>query len=166
MEPTLQNPTEGAKPTDTAIVDRSEEQIKHWRWQQYIFYCAAGGMRVTEDGDFEPQTVTQFAAEVGVHRVTVYDWPKIIPNFEAHVNRARGMLYSTRRVDQVLKALYLQAIAGNVTAIDMYLRNFYKDYKVPSFKGELEAGSNLASLMMSAKRRKHGERSAEPINVE
>jgi hypothetical protein len=127
------------------------EIIIKWRHQQYIDWVASGGLRVFEDGTFEEVTATAFAKSVNVSRTTIYDWPRIIPDFQARVAQRRAEIYSGARVNQVWKGVFLKAMTGEAQQADMVLRNFDVNYRSANAKGGGDDRMGLSDLLQKVR---------------
>lgn len=108
---------------------------------------------MTEDGDFVQLTVTQLAKDLGVNRTTLYDWPRIIPNFNQRVAARQKEIYAAggSRANNVWKALWLRASAGEKPQAEMVLSHF-AGYTPPAQKHEVQV-SGLADLANLARRK-------------
>lgn len=149
---TLQNPTNTNTATvqDTQSVIPSEEQMLQFRQQQFIDFCAIGGMLTDDDGAMTPTTKTAFAEMIGVSRQTLYDWKKNIPDFNDRVKQARLRLGGGTRLAKVHNGLYLKAASGNPEAVKLYLQ-IYDGWKPPKQEVEMEHNFGLADLVAKKK---------------
>lgn len=167
MEVTRQNPTLPAPPSgvNPTPVSATEAPLK-WQWQHYIDWCATGGLRVTEDGDLQQMTVTQLAAELQVNRTTLYEWPKIIPDFQARVAKRQREIYAAggARANNIWKALQLKAMQGLPKQAEMVLSHF-AGYIPPAQKVAQQQANSLTALLALAQQRA-SERARQPIQVE
>lgn len=145
--------TPDATDQDSLDADGGERALK-WQWEQYIDFCASGGLKIAEDGNPIQMTAQDFANEIKVYRTSLYRWPKMIPNFHARVAKRRKDIYSENRINQIYKAIQLKAMGGDVQAADLILRNFDPNYRTPSSKTELDVGRTLADLMQAGLRRR------------
>lgn len=159
--PTIQDiPTDMRQENRRA--DEATKVLTYQRWSQYIYWYASGGLRVEEDGNIIPVSATAFAESIGVNRTSIYDWPKIIPNFRDHVAQAKAELYGdgSARMAAIDRSIYLAAVGGNMTAVEAYKRNHSKSWVSPTTKIEHETGKNLAELMTTGRRRKNADSTA------
>ncbi len=158
MDGATQNLTDSQPSIDqpTAAVGTiiEDEPTLKYRQQMYVDFCATGGLRVEEDGEATPITVTDFAQDLGVSRWTLYNWQKIIPNFQARVAQRRKEIGSGIRTSQVWKGIFAKARSGDPAAGDMWLTNFDPNYKSPRQKVEHEVGKTFVDLIMAVEERK------------
>lgn len=128
-------------------IEREKNAVTQWRHEQYIEYVAAGGIRIHEDGEIEPITVTQFALFIKVDRKTLYNWKDSIPDFWSRVSQRRREIYSGNRVNQVYRAMQLKAQAGDVKAAELILRNYDDNFRQANDKNPNDLGLGLADLL-------------------
>lgn len=148
----LQNLTKTENQTDEqsqSVISPAEELLQ-LRQQQWIDFCAIGGMLTDDDGAITPTTATRFAEMIKVSRQTLYDWKKSIPDFDERVKQRRKVLGSGTRLAKVHNGLYLKASSGNPEAVKLYLQ-IYDGWKPPKQEMEIEHNLGLADLVAKKK---------------
>lgn len=149
---TLQNLTKtetSNQQSPDSVIPPVDELLK-LKQQQWIDYCAIGGMLTADDGGVTPTTITAFADMIGMSRQTLYDWKKSIPNFNERVKQRRIDLGSGTRLAKVYNGLYLKAATGNPEAVKLYLQIF-DGWKPPKQEVEMEHNFGLADLVAKKK---------------
>jgi hypothetical protein len=158
---TVQNQTKTQTQIDsslTAVAESEEAKLLKLRQQQYIDYCAVGGMITDEGGEVKIIKATAFAAMLGVARQTLYDWQKRIPDFWERVAIRRKELGGNNRIQKVWNGVYLKAAAGDAKCAALWLANFDPDFKMPTQRAELDTGQGLADLLQIMRQRQNRER--------
>lgn len=136
--------------SDTKYRVEALKAVLRERQQQYIDYCAVGGLITTEDGELKRMTVTQFAANIGYERTSLYLWQKTIPDFWERVNKRRKEIGGGGRVQKVYNGLYLKGAAGNPQAAAMFLANHDENFRMPNQRVEVEVKHSYADLLAVA----------------
>lgn len=126
------------------------DDLLQMRQQQWIDFCAVGGLLTDDDGTLKPTTIVKFAEMIGVERKTLYNWKKSIPNFDERVAQRRKVLGSGTRLQKVYNGLYLKAAAGNPEAVKLWLQIF-DGWKPPKQAVEMEHNFGLADLVAKKK---------------
>lgn len=147
----LQNPTT-AEP-DNGDVSQRDVELQE-RQEYYITYYAANGLSVHDDGSFEKISAEKFAAKIGVHRTTLYEWQKSIPNFQARVRARRKEIFNGTREAMIWNGLFLRAAKGDSKQAEMLLSHF-SDYVPPTQRHEVKIGG-LADLAKIARKKQAG----------
>lgn len=106
--------------------------------EEWISFCACAGYITLPDGTIQKWTVQYLANLLGVHRTTLYDWKKIIPDFWNRVSKRREELGGQHRVNTVYAGLYLKAASGNAEAAKIWLANFDPNFKMPLQRAEVD----------------------------
>jgi hypothetical protein len=144
-----------------SVISPADELLK-LKQQQWIDFCAIGGLMTEDDGTLKPTTATAFAEMIGVSRQTLYDWKKNIPDFQERVNQRRKILGAGTRLQKVYNGLYLKAAAGNPDAVKLWLQIF-DGWKPPKQEMEIEHNLGLADLV--AKKKLEMERERKVIDA-
>lgn len=124
----------------------------------WIDYCALGGLLTEPDMSHpggKPMTVSEFADKIGVHRDTLYEWRKSIPNFWGLVGDRCSQLFSQTRTIKVVNSIYVNATQKlNAQAQAMWMANQKLiDFRMPTQPVKHEAGGGLADLLSRARER-------------
>lgn len=146
-----QNPTNVSTPA-TVSAGRKKQVMISPQQESYITFCSIQGMVVEEDGTIRKMTAQQFADRIGVHRDTLYDWQKRIPNFWDLVAKERKRLGGQNRVAKVYNGLFLKAAKGDAKAAAIYLANHDPNFRMPAQKVEHEAGNSWAALLQQKRK--------------
>lgn len=133
-------------PTEISVND----DMLQLRQQQWIDFCAIGGLMTEDDGTLKPTTIVAFAEMIQVERKTLYNWKKSIPNFAERVKQRRHELGSGTRLQKVYNGLYLKAASGNPEAVKLWLQIF-DGWKPPKQEMEIEHNLGLADLVAKKK---------------
>lgn len=151
----LQNPTNandlpqvtvGMLPDETIVIKTLEP--KHLMW---IDYCALGGMMTDDAGKITNMTIQQFADRLTVHRSTLNEWKKSIPNFWDMVKRRRIELSKNSRASKVYNGLFLKAAQGDPKAVKLWAELF-DGYQPAAQKHDVKI-SGLMDLVNIARKR-------------
>lgn len=153
-------PSNISGPVET--VPQETEDVLQLRQQQWVDFCAIGGMLTDDDGEITPTSISKFALMIGVERKTLYNWKKSIPNFNERVKQRRLELGSGTRLAKVYNGLYLKASSGNPEAAKLYLQIF-DGWKPPKQEMEIEHNLGLADLV--AKKKLEMDRSRKVIDA-
>ena len=147
---TYTNPVSNNSSQAAEIEKSVPDDMLQLRQQQWIDYCAIGGMLTDDDGGVTPTTITAFADMIKVERKTLYNWKKSIPDFDERVQHRRKILGSGTRLAKVYNGLYLKAATGNPEAVKLYLQIF-DGWKPPKQEMEIEHNLGLADLVAKKK---------------
>lgn len=139
------------------------ELIRLQQQEEYIAFCAVGGLITEEGGELKPMKVIDFAQLLGVERTALYRWQKSIPDFWDKVHARRKELGGQARIMKVYNGLYLKAAAGDARAAAIWLANHDENFRMPAQKVEHEVGGGLADLMNQVRER---QRQNAPKQVE
>lgn len=122
--------------------------------QMWVDYNVLQGVIVGSDGEMSKLTVTDFAAQLDIERMTLYRWTKSIPNFWDLVNDRRKDIFKGARTAKVYNALFIAAtVKLNPQAIAIWLANSGTNFRMPSQPIEHEIGGGLADLMQKMRQR-------------
>lgn len=115
--------------------------------EEWVSYCAVGGLITTEDGAIRKMSISDFAIQLGVDRKTLTNWKTSIPNFWERVDARRRELFSRSRIAVVWNGLFLRAAKGDAEQAKIILSH-YADWQPPSQKHEVQIGGliDLARL--------------------
>jgi hypothetical protein len=154
-----------------------EDKIIKGQQEQWITFCALGGLVTTESDDpdqpvgLEQITITQFSQQLGVHRTTLYNWKNSIPNFGQRVRSRRAEVFSLSRESAAFNRLYLigmnnKDMRAAVDALKTILGHFSK-LELATQRHEVEAGQNLMDLVNAGRRKRviEGESSGSDSNA-
>lgn len=147
---TYTNQDSAVSVNDSAVEKNVNDQLLIHRQQQWIDFCAIGGLMTDDDGTLKPTTITAFADMIKVERKTLYNWKKSIPDFEERVAQRRKVLGAGTRLQKVYNGLYLKAAAGNPDAVKLWLQIF-DGWKPPKQEMEIEHNLGLADLVAKKK---------------
>lgn len=126
--------------------------------QQWVDFNVLQGVIVQSDGEMQKVSISDFAQQLGVDRVTLYRWTKSIPRFWDLVNERRKEMFDGARTAKVWNALFISAtVKLNPQSIAMWLANSGTDFRMPSQPVEHEVGGGLADLMQKMRQRQLGE---------
>lgn len=139
-----------ANTSKDAEIEISVNDVLQLRQQQWIDFCAIGGLMTDDDGTLKPTTISAFAEMIAVERKTLYNWKKSIPDFNDRVKQRRMVLGSGTRLQKVYNGLYLKASAGNPDAVKLWLQIF-DGWRPPSQSHEIELTTGLADLVSKKK---------------
>jgi hypothetical protein len=142
------------KPQENAI---SKKEITPQQ-DEYIAYCAVGGIMPKEDGFGTKMSIEEFASQLGVNASTLWRWRSTIPDFWDKVSEKRREISGKSRLTAVWNGIAMKAAAGNAEAAKLYLKNFDPNYIDPSQKVEHELGTGFADLIASHRNRQIRER--------
>lgn len=120
--------------TSQNVTDEQSENCKELTYEQQRVaeWHAANGMQywdIVELGVVKRPSAKKLATELGISRQTIYDWPKVIPDFKEHIRKAQfGMIQIN--ITAVWNGIFLKAAEGDVKAAEMYL-SYFSDYRPP-----------------------------------
>ena len=145
----LQNFTNSPAKTEEQV--NQEFELLKLKQQKWIDFCALGGLLTDDDGKLNPMTISQFSTLLGVSRQTLYDWKKLIPDFNDRVKqRTIELGGSPARIAKVYNGLFLKASAGNSEAAKLWLQAF-AGWKPPKKEIDIEHNFGLADLVSKKK---------------
>ena len=126
--------------------------------QMWVDYNVLQGVIVGSDGEMSKLSITDFAKQLEVERMTLYRWSKSIPDFWDIVNSRRKDIFKGARTAKVYNALFIAAtVKLNPQAIAMWLANSGTDFRMPTQPIEHEVGGGLADLMQKVRQRQLAE---------
>lgn len=126
-------------------------------FEEYVSYCALGGLITSEDGQLSRMTTSQFCQQFSIDRKTAYRW-KHMPGFGNRVRQRREELFPMARESAMWNRLYLIALQSRdlkaaVGAIKLLLGHF-SGLRLPSRRTpEPEGQGSLMELVSLARRR-------------
>ena len=132
--------------------DSNDEVLLKFKQEKWVDFCAVGGLLTDDDGTLKPMTATNFAKALGVHRQTLYDWKRNIPDFEQRVAKRRRELGQGTRLQKVYNGLFLKASQGVPEAVKLYLQIF-DGWKPPQQEHTIEH-RGLGDLVNTARQKK------------
>lgn len=103
------------------VVFSDDEKLQQ---QQFIDFCALGGLLTDEAGNFTRLTLNDFAEMIQVDRVTLWRWKKAIPYFDQKVRERRIVISKGTRASKVYNGLYLKACKGDPAAVRLWAEIF------------------------------------------
>jgi hypothetical protein len=114
---------------------------------EYIAYCAVGGIMPKEDGFGTKMSIEEFARRLDINPSTLWRWRSTIPDFWDKVNKKRTELSGKSRLTAVWNGIAMKAAAGNAECAKLYLKNFDPNYIDPMQKVQHEMGDSFADLI-------------------
>lgn len=120
---------------------------------EYIAYCAVGGIMPREDGFGTKMTIEDFSNQLGVNASTLWRWRSTIPDFWERVNEKRKEIGGKSRLTAVWNGVAMKAAAGNAEAAKLYLANFDPNFRMPTEKVEHGVGDSLMEALNASRRR-------------
>lgn len=152
MTSALQNFTNPKKLNDRDYDPIPFDQLT-WQQQYWVNYCALQGLVTNDDGSMTKMTIQECAEQVGVTRQSLYDWKKLIPNFEELVNERVMQNFDGARTRKVINSIYIAAtVKLNTNAQALWMANQKAvEFRMPTQKVEHEAGNSWAALLNDKK---------------
>jgi hypothetical protein len=164
---TPQNFPKDNKTTEVEVVEPTRtvktEVVKQLQ-DEYISYCAVGGLLTGEDGTIKKVNISQFAEMIGVDRKTLNNWKRSIPNFWDEVDKKRRKLFSGPRMSVIWNGLFLRAAKGDAEQAKIIL-GWFADWQPPAQKHEVDVGGGLADLLQMVRKRKQIENAEQKRTV-
>ena len=152
--------------TKTQIETTTKPQISHGdellklHQDEYISFCAVGGVLTSDDGKITTVTQRDLATRWGVHPNTLTNWKKSIPNFAERVRQRRRELFSAGRETAAWNRLYVIGMTGTgapaVTALTTILGHF-GGLEKPVQRADVKVQGSLAELLSNAQKIVEGE---------
>ena len=146
------NQTTAQLPPDIELLKAQQEQ--------YISYVAMGGVITSDDGLVTTMSQTKFADSIGVHRNTLLNWKRSIPNFGLRVREKREQLFSISRETAAWNRLYIIGMTGTgqpaVDALKTLLGHF-GELKLPVQRQDVKIQNSLAEMLSNAQKVIEGE---------
>lgn len=144
---------------ENAQVGKSPIPVKPYQaaaFDEFLTYCALGGLIVTDDGKIEKMPLYQFCERVDVDQATTWRW-KHMPDFAMKVRARRDEVVPLARESMAFNQLFIlgmqtQDKRAAVDALKTYLGHF-SSLRLPVAKQELEVGEGLASLLQQGRAR-------------
>lgn len=146
------------------------QPYKFSAFDNYITFCAIGGMRVTDTGQIETITLDQFCEDNGVNRATVFRWKKNTPDFAMRVRARRDEVIPLARETAALNRLFLLGMSSlptrigkdgkptgalhhdqraAVDALKTYLGH-HSELRVPTQRAEVDIKYSVSDLLKAA----------------
>jgi len=153
----LQNLTEISKTTPVNMPDEPEVRDITPVQDDYITFVACDGLMV-ESGDKLLQiSMGEYAKRIGVHRQTLYDWQKSIPDFWPRVTARAAEIFTRKRRMKIYNGLFLRAARGDAAQAALLLSHFPdaegRTFQPPAQKHEVTASDDVVSLLNQARQR-------------
>lgn len=117
---------------------------------EYISYCAVGGLLTADDGTIKKVNLGEFAQMLNVDPKTLNNWKRSIPDFWGEVDKKRHMLFSGPRISAIWNGLFLRAARGDAEQAKIILSHF-AGWQPPAQKHEIEVTTGLADLVARKK---------------
>lgn len=129
-------------------------------------FVASGGLVMAEGDEPKRMSMETFAHLVGWSRQTMYDWMDADPDWDAKVMNSITRVHGAKRVARVLRGVFVQASMGKSQQAELYLRQFWPEYKAPKEEKE-HTFTGLADLYKqhAENERQHERERADVINV-
>jgi hypothetical protein len=137
---------------NTPIQSADDLALIKLKQEEYISYCAVGGLITEVDGTLKKMSLEQFSEQLKVDRKTLYNWKKTIPNFWTRVEKRRGEIFTQSRISVVWNGLMLRAAKGDAEQAKIILGH-YANWQPPTQKQEIRIGG-LGDLVNAARRKK------------
>lgn len=150
QEPQAATPEQQA--LDAVAQKIKDDQLLKYQQEQWVDFCAVGGMITRADGEIEVLTIGQFAKSMRVDRTTLYRWRNSIPNFWDKVEARRREIFSRDRTTKVWNGVFLRAAKGDAEQAKIWLSAHAK-WQPPSQKHEVSV-SGLGDLVNLARKKK------------
>jgi hypothetical protein len=115
----------------------------------YVAYCAVGGILPQEDGFGKKMTLEEYAAKLQVDRTTLWRWRTTIPDFWDRVSKKRADISGKARLTAVWNGVAMKAATGNAECAKLFLANFDPNFRMPMEKIQHEVGNSWAALLES-----------------
>lgn len=131
-DPTTNQLSPDKKLENSKVLTYEQQRVADWH--------AANGMRywdLDDMGVVKRPSAKMLAEELGISRQTIYDWPRIIPNFREHILEAQFGMIQTNII-AVWNAVFIKAANGDAKAAEMYLANFDPTFRLPVRQSKLE----------------------------
>lgn len=118
----------------------------------WISYCAVGGLITDDQGVMRKMKVEEFVATFNTPERTLYNWKKSIPEFEQKVRKRRMDLWPQSRETNLWNRAYLIAMTTTgpqaIEAIKL-LAGQFSGWQPPSQKIEHEVGTSFMDLLQA-----------------
>lgn len=108
---------DNATQTNIPAAPQGVTPYKTGAFEEYVTFCALGGVLVDEVGKPESMTLYQFCQRVGVDRATTWRWKKNTPNFGELVRKRRDEIFPWARETALWNRLYLIATSSMPTRV-------------------------------------------------
>lgn len=101
---------------------------KFGTFDQYLSYCALGGLITSDEGNISRMSVSQFCQQFGVDRKTTYRW-RLTPGFDDKVRARREEIFPLARETAAWNRLFLIGLQTDdmraaVEALKLFLGHF------------------------------------------
>jgi hypothetical protein len=136
----------------TPIQTADELALIKLKQEEYISYCAVGGLITEVDGTLKKMSLEQFSDQLKVDRKTLYNWKQTIPKFWDRVEKRRGEIFTQSRISVVWNGLMLRAAKGDAEQAKIILGH-YANWQPPTQKTEVRIGG-LGDLVNEARKKK------------
>lgn len=138
--------------TDTSLAVKPANEVA---FDEYISYCALGGVITDDDGTTHKMTVDQFCQTYGVTRMTLSRWKRQTPDWGERVLRRLDEIMPAARVAQVWTSMYLIArqLKDKRSAVEAgKLILGHNGMRLPTQRQELKVEGNFLDMMAAASR--------------
>jgi hypothetical protein len=119
---------------------------------QWISYCAVGGLITDETGTMRKMKLDEFCTTFKTPERTLYSWKQTIPDFAMKVRERRVKLFPSSRETNLWNRAYLIAMTTTgpqaIEAIKL-LAGQFAGWQPPSQKVEHELGSSFMDLLQA-----------------
>lgn len=149
----------------SGVASTSVQPYKHGTFDEYLSFCAVGGLITTDDGQVSRMTEQEFCRQYSINRKTAYRWRQA-PGFADRVRTRRDELFPLARETACWNRLYLIGLQSKdlkaaVQALTLILGHF-GGLRLPSqdnTKSRRLPGS-LAELLSAAEKQMQNATSA------
>lgn len=147
------------QPNETAV-----SPYKSGAFDEYVTFCALGGMIVSDTGDITFVSQAQFCERFDVDRVTLWRWKRDTPNMAELIRQRRNEIVPLARETAALNRLLvigMSSLGTNrqhsdqrsaVDALKTYLGH-HSELKLPTQPQKIEAGQSLMDLVNIARKK-------------
>src|SRR5579871_1538740 len=91
----------------TTSPPKTVEPYKKWAFEQYITFCATGGLVVSDTGEIKTVKIGEFCQQIGIDEKTTWRWKTQTPDFALRVRQRRYEIMPVARETKVFNHLFL-----------------------------------------------------------
>lgn len=129
---------------------------KFGTFDQFVSYCALGGLITSDEGKISKMSVSQFCEQYGVDRRTTYRWRQT-PGFDDKVRARREELFPLARETAAWNQLFLLGLQTDdkraaVEALKLFLGHFGGLHLPAKRQPITYQPNNLAEMLMMAEK--------------